>query len=278
MQKIAQSKTTSFRSEAKQLMDHLYGEVKDNPVFERLNDGREKWNAWVEEAYNADWTLPSDFEDSKALAFSLYRLVADSDRYGSDVAWSLFSTNALNDSIREFNGLFLDYLRQALQDVVAANPEIEDSEVKKRSGKTVFIIHGHDVGLKSEVQLLLNRAGVNNVVLHEVPDKGRTVIDKLIEEGDDALYAVALLTPDDVLEDGARRARQNVILEVGYFMGLLGKSRVRMVLKGEVEMPTDWSGILYEKYDAQGAWKVKLAKELQAVGVYVDLASVVSHL
>ncbi|MBK9515422.1 MAG: nucleotide-binding protein, partial [Flavobacteriales bacterium] len=138
-----------------------------------------------------------------------------------------------------------------------ANPEKEISESKRREiGKTVFIVHGHDVGLKAEVQLLLSRAGINNIVLHEQLDKGRTVIDKLIQEGSDAGYAIALLTPDDSQLDGGKRARQNVVLELGYFMGRLGKERVRMLLKGGIEMPTDLSGVLYERYDR--AWGGRL--------------------
>jgi predicted nucleotide-binding protein len=72
----------------------------------------------------------------------------------------------------------------------------------------VFIIHGHDDHLKTEVQLLMLRAGVKSLVLHEAADKGRHTLDKLIEETRDAGYAIALLTPDDLVLDGKNRARQ----------------------------------------------------------------------
>ncbi|MBK9416334.1 MAG: nucleotide-binding protein [Flavobacteriales bacterium] len=125
---------------------------------------------------------------------------------------------------------------------------------------------------------MLSRAGINNIVLHEQLDKGRTVIDKLIQEGSDAGYAIALLTPDDSQLDGGKRARQNVVLELGYFMGRLGKERVRMLLKGGIEMPTDLSGVLYERYDEHGAWKIKLLKEIMAVGIYVDITAAVEKI
>jgi predicted nucleotide-binding protein len=146
------------------------------------------------------------------------------------------------------------------------------------NGNKVFIIHGHDNEMKREVQLLLNRAELDDVVLHECPDKGRTIVEKLIEESQDAGFAIALLSPDDLLEDGIYRARQNVILEIGYFMGKLGKERVLMLKKGEVEIPSDLQGLLYKDFDNQGAWKTKLIKEINAAGIEVDFAKVLDRI
>jgi predicted nucleotide-binding protein len=141
----------------------------------------------------------------------------------------------------------------------------------------IFIIHGHDELMKSSVQLLLTRAGLNDIVLHEQPDRGRTIIDKLIEETNDACYAIALLSPDDLGENG-KRARQNVILEVGYFLGKLGKERVRLLVKENVEIPSDLQGIIYEPFDASGNWRMRLLKEIQAAGIEVGLEEVMKKL
>jgi predicted nucleotide-binding protein len=145
-------------------------------------------------------------------------------------------------------------------------------------GRKVFIVHGHDEEMKKAVQLLLARAGLEDVVLHECPDRGRTVIDKLIEEGEDAAYVVALLSPDDTLADGRPRARQNVILEIGYFLGHLGKERVRLLKRGDIEIPSDLKGILYEEYDEAGNWRMKLLKEIKAARIVVDLERTVDKL
>ena len=67
-------------------------------------------------------------------------------------------------------------------------------------------------------------------------------------------------------------------MEIGYFMGKIGKSRVRLILKGNIEIPSDLNGILYEKYDSGGAWKIKLLKEMQAVGIYVDIENIMKSL
>jgi predicted nucleotide-binding protein len=180
--------------------------------------------------------------------------------------------------VYSFNQQFLGYFEQVLQEIINANPELESNDLEKVDGDTVFIVHGHDNGLKTEIQLLLTRAGVNNIVLHEQADKGRTIIDKLVGESESSNYAIALLSPDDIVSDGTKRARQNVILEVGYFIGRLGKERVRLLKKGEIEIPSDLQGILYENYDEAGAWKMKICKELIAVGIHVDMKAVAEKL
>jgi predicted nucleotide-binding protein len=161
----------------------------------------------------------------------------------------------------------------------------DDAEPKQRrvsppgvAGSKVFVVHGHDEEMKKAVQLLLTRARLDDVVLHECPDRGRTIIDKLVEEGREAGYVVALLTPDDLLADGTLRARQNVILEIGYFIGLLGKERVRLLKRGSVEIPSDLRGILFEEYDDAGNWRLKLLKEIKAVGIEVDVDAVLGKL
>ena len=81
---------------------------------------------------------------------------------------------------------------------------------------------------------------------------------------------MVLLTPDDECGD-KRRARQNVILELGYFLAKLERGRVLALYKEGVELPNDLLGWLYTPMDAHGAWRFKLGQELQAVGFDVDL-------
>lgn len=142
----------------------------------------------------------------------------------------------------------------------------------------VFIIHGHDEGMKLNVQLLMERVGIDGVVLHEQLDNGRTIIEKLIGESIGAGYAIALLSPDDVTEEGVFRARQNVILEIGYFIGLLGRDKVRLLVKGNIDIPSDLHGIIYEPFDNAGNWKLKLLKEIQGAGIIVDIDKVMTKL
>lgn len=142
----------------------------------------------------------------------------------------------------------------------------------------VFIVHGHDKEAIAETALTLERAGFEAIILHEQPDIGNTIIEK-IEKHTDVAYAVILYTPCDLgrakeeLED-KYRARQNVVFEHGYLMGKLGRDHVAALVKGNIETPGDLGGIVYIPMDPDGFWKVKLAKSMNAVNLNFDLNSI----
>ena len=66
------------------------------------------------------------------------------------------------------------------------------------------------------------------------------------------------------------RARQNVILELGFFLGWLGRERVCPLVKGDMETPSDYDGVVYTKLDEADGWKMKLVRELKAAGFDID--------
>jgi predicted nucleotide-binding protein len=86
-------------------------------------------------------------------------------------------------------------------------------------------------------------------------------------------FAVVLLTPDDVgcAKGGTLepRARQNVLLELGYFLGRLGRANVCALKRGTLEIPSDFAGVVWESMDGNG-WKQALGRELQAAGHEID--------
>ena len=138
--------------------------------------------------------------------------------------------------------------------------------------REVFVIHGQDHGTKNTVARFLQLLGLKPVILHEQPDEGRTIIEKFEQYANG--FAVALLTPDDVggpdNENLQPRARQNVILELGYFVGKFGRGRV-CALKGEgVEVPSDYSGVLYIPLDESEGWKMALIREMRSAGFEID--------
>lgn len=271
IENIQNANMQTFSGRVAHLFEHLKLEIKDNAIYDKYESDRVKWKDWPEGSGMGNWTLPKTYDDTKSLVYDLYKSIGER----GDKAWNLVvdlfpAEGSIDIAISSFNVQFIQYFVDVLNEIINANPEIENISAERVIGDTVFIVHGHDDALKAQIQLLLTRAKVNNIVLHEQPDKGRTIIDKLIEESSSSNYAIALLSPDDKLEDGESRARQNVILEIGYFIGLLGKERVRMLKKGNVEIPSDLSGILYENYDEAGAWKIKICNELQAVGINVN--------
>jgi predicted nucleotide-binding protein len=138
----------------------------------------------------------------------------------------------------------------------------------------VFVVHGHDHAVLHHVVRVLERATSRDVtVLHEQANAGRTILEKFEAHAVAASYAVVLLTGDD--EGGAvgatpkPRGRQNVIFELGFFFGKLGRHRVAVLLAPGVEQPSDIAGLVYIAIDAAGAWKYELARELDAAGIPV---------
>lgn len=141
----------------------------------------------------------------------------------------------------------------------------------------VFIVHGHDNEAKLETARTLTNGGFEPIILHEQPDSGRTIIEK-IERFADVCYAVVLYTEcdlgrdkNDSVDDERFRARQNVVFEHGYLIGKLGRDRVTALVKGNVETPGDISGVVYTEMDKAGAWKMQLARNMQDVGLDIDM-------
>lgn len=142
--------------------------------------------------------------------------------------------------------------------------------------KAVFIVHGHDQR-RHEVEVLLRKLDLQVTILADQPSKGKTVVEKL-EEYSNCAFAVVLVTGDDEGRLAATasaplrpRARQNVILELGYFMGKIGRDRVCALYEPGVEIPSDYAGVVFVELDPAGAWHFKLGKELKAAGLAVDM-------
>lgn len=152
--------------------------------------------------------------------------------------------------------------------------------------RNVFIVHGRDHGPMKELKTMLLEFGLNPIVLHEQPSGSRTIVEKL-EKYSDVGYAFVILTPDErggpfvgklpilgaqMLEDSHFRARQNVILEFGYFMGMLGRDRVCCLYKGNIELPSDMHGIVYIPFEnSVEEIRLKIMKELKEAGYEIKI-------
>jgi len=149
-----------------------------------------------------------------------------------------------------------------------------DHDMRRKSNR-VFVVHGHDDAARETVARVLEKLELEPVILHEQVNRGRTIIEKF-EDFADVDFAVVLLTPDDMgrKKDGKTdlkpRARQNVILELGFFLGKLGRQRVCPIVKGDVETPSDYDGVVYTDLDDAGGWKMKLVQELKDAGFVID--------
>ena len=181
-------------------------------------------------------------------------------------------------------------LNQEVFKIIEICSIIDANSIKKSSNKTsvetnkdtakinenVFIVHGHNIELKQIVARTLSQLKFNPIILHENADNGNTIIEKFEEYASKASYAIILLTDDDLGKSKKEikyqsRARQNVIMELGYFIGKLGRKRVFVLKQGEIEVPSDIMGVIYNNYDGEeGGWKNKLVKNMKSAGFNVD--------
>lgn len=204
--------------------------------------------------------------------------VTDVGKYGSfpmnagEQWWENHRASSLQTQKRKLEGL-RELLQTELQLSGGNTPQVSHEP----RGHKIFLVHGHDDGALHETARFLERLRQEVIVLREQPNQGRTIIEKF-ETYADVGFAVVLLTGDD--RGGAAassesvlrpRARQNVIFELGYFIGRLGRNRVCALYTEGVEIPSDYSGVLYTKLDASGAWRLELAKELKAAGLPIDM-------
>jgi len=145
----------------------------------------------------------------------------------------------------------------------------------------VFIVHGHNETARESVARLIRQLGLDPVILHEQPNRGKTIIEKFMEYSDVG-FSVVILTADDLggkvgdpLDAYKLRARQNVILELGFFLGRIGRERVCALYEEGVEIPSDYDGVVFVPLDKSGGWRLLLGRELQAAGLDVDLNKII---
>lgn len=180
------------------------------------------------------------------------------------------------ESLIDYWQIKRDRLQVSAKNQAAVNSKVTSPHLESNR---VFIVHGQNEGAKYAVTNVLHQVGLEPIILHEMPNQGKTIIEKL-EDHSNVAFAVVLLTPDDIGYPKDKptelrpRARQNVILELGFFMAKLTRGRV-CALHGEgVELPSDFQGIVYIPLDSHGAWKFKLGKELASAGFKIDLTNI----
>jgi len=221
---------------------------------------------WVEQSFGENSAKANEFV---SVAFPGFVMTAGSDT-------SQFVRDGISAQLRVL-GAFVNVLKQTLDIEATKAAKPQGHALTSSASNRVFVVHGHDSGTKETVARFLGTLGLVPVILHEQPNQGRTIIEKF-EAYADVAFAVVLLTPDDrggtsaTLYEGQKpRARQNVILELGYFLGRLGRAHVCALYEEGTEIPSDFQGVLFVPLDSRGAWRLGLARELKQVIASVDL-------
>ena len=241
------------------------------PTYPELDDLRHRVSQWTD--YNQTWlnnNLGGEAAEEYKSASNQWLPVADD---------PMSRLRFLREDIaREISKL------ESIRDRLTLWP-CEDDEIAPNGASAApadapfFIVHGSDTLRAEGVARVLERAtGRDTVILREQANLGRTLIEKFEDHAEQASYAIILLTPDD---EGGRmstpderrpRARQNVIFEMGYFYGILGRHKVSVLLHPGVEKPSDTDGIAYISFDDAGAWKTELFRELENAKIHINTA------
>lgn len=248
--------------------------------MQRLVDGDTHWlddyqrwstvsEAMLESVYEGDEELDA-FQSAKRRRYNMAadRPVADRTREGVELL-----SRAIN---------LLVGLRESL--IYADGPDRRDGTKAvpladlTDERRSIFVVHGHSDTLRERVARVIERTtGTDVTILGEEEIAGLTILEKFERFAAQAGFAVVLLTADDFGKPAGQergwndRARQNVVFEMGWFFGRLGRDRVAAIYDPTVELPSDLHGLAYIEHDESGAWKSKLAKQLKAAGVEVDV-------
>jgi predicted nucleotide-binding protein len=247
--------------------------ARDITTHEALKAAKSDYYTWDE--FNRDW-LRRRFTTGQI-----------AEEYSGFQGGFYISDQTLAEEIEDFREDVGAKVRR-LESIKSRLPLFEETaqaraadEVKPRrreisAPETIFIVHGRDERAELAVHGLVRQVtDVEPVVLHAQPNTGRTIIEKFEAVASAAGLAIVLLTPDDIGGLNADqpelrpRARQNVVFEFGFFVGVLGRSRVVVLHTGDLELPSDLHGLVYIPFDEAGAWKVAVARELKAAGFSV---------
>ena len=225
-------------------------------------------------AGSAKLVWPENADQVLGLSLLLIDKLAENPDYAIDFCHQYFySGNTLIAGIHSLvRQLLIPFLRDYNLHVMNAG-KITPKLMKPKSSN-IFIVHGHDEGARESVARFITNIGLKPIILHEQANRGRTVIEK-VEVHSDVSFVVVLLTPDDLgkAREGNElepRVRQNVLLELGYFFGKLGRENVCALKRGNVEIPSDFAGVVWQDIDSGNGWKQALGRELEASGHCID--------
>ncbi|MGD1860192.1 MAG: TIR domain-containing protein [Leptolyngbyaceae cyanobacterium] len=254
-------------------------------AYERLKELHEEAEsatyAWIDTGKSTEWRQKVQSAFRRLFGDDCEQLKAFNRVNYSPIMFSMGTPDSV------FHDSFMGGMKTSMGIIRSAIQEYEDYELDSAGAATlsttaesltetrkVFVVHGHDNEMKETVARFLERIAFEPIILHEQASAGDTIIEKF-ERNADVGYAVVLLSPDDVGAVKTKRdtlqprARQNVVLELGYFVGRLGRSHVCPLVRGPLEVPSDFHGVVYVPFQGED-WKIYLVKELKHLGFDID--------
>ena len=262
------------KSESIRQLERVKGRIRELEGSSTSSQLFFKWQSdtriAIEYVYGKDSTEASEFTDIRFHPPPIgIRVISQRTRYRDNARDQQRRLESFQNGLTQSEAL----LESMIENIVRYWPNEDeayysDAEENEQDSKKVLIVHGSDSGTKHEVARLIERLDLEAIILEEQASIGRTLIDKFEQVASDIGFTVVLLTPDDegrkigTKDQLKPRARQNVILELGFVAASLGRNRVCALLKGDLEIPSDYKGVVYIPMDDMN-WKLDLIKEWQ---------------
>ena len=154
----------------------------DNPTFQAWKSKTERF---LIKKYGE---ISHEYDDFQATQFS-------------PLSVSVFSTSesdlieACQNGLRRTQSIFQTYLDEMAE--MAEKEEPSSPVTQNHNFTKLFIVHGHDGELKESVARIIEKQGIEAIILSEIANQGKTMIEK-IEKNSDVGGAICLFTADDI--------------------------------------------------------------------------------
>ena len=237
----------STQQEAIKLIENLNNQLieitKETTSTRDTTTGYEKLKRWKERASKNISSKINQIEGDKLSKKrkGSFRMGDPLGNFTDEAKMYIGFLDALKDELTNYPD---DVLERAVPAQVTELKVLESNTIENNC---VFIVHGHDeLNLLRTKELLRERWALESVVLAGKPGKGRTIVEKFEEEAQRASFAFVLLTPDDVIQKNDEeysQARPNVIFELGWFYGRLGREKVCILFKEGTKIHSDLDGV-----------------------------------
>lgn len=257
-----------------------------NLITERINIGKEFLNSQIPSMTILDDERKKYYNWSKYNAQLLSKIFSNNSVSEEYTYWGGIMVSGGQTSLREEIKEHFDDIREKIGrlesiierlELFEEAPSVTNKEPENNSmtadNKKVFIIHGHDETRLLELEKMLkDDFKLTPIILKDQPDGGAsTIIEKFELYAPQCVYAIALFTPDDQVENGGKKylqARPNVIYELGWFSAKLSRKKVMLVLKDGTDIFTDFQGIIQKRFKSQVVELYRdLHIELKAAGL-----------
>lgn len=119
----------------------------------------------------------------------------------------------------------------------------------------ILIIHGHGSDRYRLTEWLRTTLGLTDLlIMQQEFGSGRALPEKFESMAEQADGAIAVATPDDLggvvgSVPEQLRARQNIWIEIGWIWGRLGRDKLTLLCRGNIEVPSDLQGMEYYRYN-----------------------------